>query len=93
MLVPGTDTHLSTSKTGWPKCVTTATPSSGKKVSRISSCCAVVGEFCERPEQGQSLSWLLFGCSLKKTAELLLIHAKPYQQVAPAALPQSFHAD
>lgn len=37
MLVPETDTHSSTSKTGWPKCVTTATPSSGKKVSLTSS--------------------------------------------------------
>lgn len=33
VLVPETDTHWSTSKTGWPKCVTTAMPSSGKEVN------------------------------------------------------------
>lgn len=93
VLVPGTDTHLSTSKTGWPKCVTTAMLSSGKKVNLISSCFAVMGEFCERTEQGQSLIWLHFGCSLKKTAVMLLFYTKPNQRMAPTALPQPFHAD
>lgn len=93
MLVPGTDTHSSTSKTGWPKCVTTAMPSSGKKVNLISLGFAVVEESCERIEQGQSLIWFNFGCSLKKTAEMLLIHTKPNQRVASTALPQLFHVE
>lgn len=33
MLALGIDTHSSTSKTGWPKCATTALPSSGKEVN------------------------------------------------------------
>lgn len=57
-------------------------PSSGKEVSLISSCFAVVEEFCEGAEQGQSLIWLNFDCSRRKIAEMLLIHAKSNQREA-----------
>lgn len=40
VLALGTDTRSSTSKTGWPKCATTATPSSGKEVN-FCSCLSV----------------------------------------------------
>lgn len=58
MVVPGTDTHSSTSKTGWPKCATTAMQSSGKKVNPNSPCFAVVEESCERRARVKSGSTL-----------------------------------
>lgn len=45
VLVLGTDTHWSTSKTGWPKCVTTAMLSSGKEVN-LSFLCEEVCQSC-----------------------------------------------
>lgn len=88
VLVPGTDTHSSTSKTGWPKCVTTATGSSEKKVNLSSLGFTVMGEWCKRTWQGQGVIWF---SRLKQAAEMLVIHAKPNQTVASTAPPQSFH--